>query len=171
MDQIKLLPEGSSEQETIGVTHTSSGTWFQHSRVLTWQRSAKGSPGGESQRTAGKNPMSRRNPRSKGSEPRQACNVGSPKIWMTRALDTVAPMLCSAGVCLPVGWALVLQLPRYDWAWVPHGLGHRPCSWDCSAMWVPSLQSRHFALSPELNLCVQKTSLLFSWCCNSCQGI
>ena len=54
--------------ETTGVTSTSSKQTMPAQQFLTRQRSAKGGPRGEPHSTAGGSQMSRRNPRSRGSE-------------------------------------------------------------------------------------------------------
>lgn len=97
--------QATAGTETTGVTSTSSKQTMPAQQFLTRQRSAKGSPRGEPHSTAGGNRMSRRNPRSRGSESRQACNVGVTRIRVTRALGPRGPppagshMLCCGLGC------------------------------------------------------------------------
>ena len=71
MDQLKPL----LEQRQTGVTAASSKQTMPAQQFPTRQRSMEGGPRGEPRSTAGGNRMSRRNPRSRGSDPDR------PAVW------------------------------------------------------------------------------------------
>lgn len=106
--------------------------------------------------------MRRRNPRSRGSESRQAFrNVGSPGSGRPEPWPQGPPPAGSHMLCC--GWALVLPLLRCDQARFPLGLRCRgPALRAAQQMWGLSLWRGHCALCPLTCIRLWKPPLPFS---------